>query len=238
MSLSPMEQSARRAAIERMDARQRLGYVLDYYKLPIALALIALVILGSTVHRRLTKKNAVLYAAFVNVSVGETLEQTLTDGFLDWCGADPRKNEVCVYRDLYLSDDASFVNHEYAYASRLKLLGAINAGRLDLVLMNREAYDLLSRSGYLLDLSALALSGTAAACLVENEVVLEDNVIEYNLNEADVYREITERVVNALDVSALPRLRDAGFSGAVYLGVVANTARGEDAVRYLSYLSE
>lgn len=237
MSLSPMEQSARRAAMDKMDARQRLGYVLDYYKLPIALALVALVILGTALHRQLTKKNAVLYAAFVNVSVGETLEQTLTAQFLDWSGADPRRNEVYVYRDLYLSDDASFVNHEYAYASRLKLLGAINAGRLDLVLMNREAYDLLSRSGYLLDLSALALGETAAACLVENEVVLEDNAIEYNLNEADTYREVTERAVNAVEASALPRLRDAGFSGAVYLGVVANTARGEEVVRYLNYLS-
>ena len=238
MSLSPREQETRRAAIDRMDSRQKIAYVLEYYKLPIVLGLVALVILGSAVHRQLTKKDAVLYAAFVNVSVGETLEQTLTTRFIDWSGVNPRRNEVYVYSGLYLSDDASFVNHEYAYASRLKLLGAINARRLDLVLMNREAYDLLSRSGYLLDLSTLALNERVISCLVENEVVLEDNTIEYSLNEADAYQEISERSANAVDAAALPRLQDAGFSGAVYLGVVGNTARGEAVVRYLDYLSE
>ena len=37
----------------------------------------------------------------------------------------------------------------------MKLMGSVNAGRLDLVLMNREAYDMLSKSGYLLELAPL-----------------------------------------------------------------------------------
>ena len=41
-----------------------------------------------------------------------------------------------MYSALYLSDDPEAENHEYAYASQLKLMGAINAGSLDVVLMN------------------------------------------------------------------------------------------------------
>jgi len=239
MSLSPDELAARQRALERMDGRERLRYIITYYGLPILLGAAALVILAATAYRQLTKRDAVLYAALVNVSVGEAAEDALTGRFLAWSGENPRRREVLLYRDLYLSDDASAVNHEYAYASRLKLLGAINAGRLDLVLMNREGYDILSRSGYLLPLTEL-LDGNAALTpyLTSNEVILEDNAIEYTLNEAADYEAVTETAANALALTDRPTLRDAGFSGAVYLGVIANSPRLDAVTRYLNYLSE
>ena len=55
--------------------------------------------------------------------------------------------------------------------TRMKLLGAVNAARLDLVLTNREGWDLLSRSGYLLELGPLleeagpALAARLRPCL-------------------------------------------------------------------------
>ena len=75
-----------------------------------------------------------------------------------------------------------------------------------------------------------------APCLCENTVVLDDNAIEYNLNEASSYEAVTEDAANALEVTDLPSLRSAGFSDAVYLGVIANSARTEWVLRYLDYL--
>ena len=241
MKLSPQERAERRAAFRQMDARQKADYIFTYYKATILLGMILLVILCSTAHRQMTKKEAVLYVAFVNVSVGESLESTLTTQFIDWNGENARKKEVYLYRDLYLSDDASVANHEYAYASRMKLLGAINAKRLDIVLMNREGYDILSRSGYLLNLADwlsidVELCRQLTPYLSENEVVLEDNAIEYNLNEASSYQETTETVTNAIDVSPLPIFQDAGFADSVYLGIIANSTRSESALRYMAYL--
>ncbi len=241
MSASPQERALRRDAFHKMNVPQKLDYIFTYYKLPILLGVIALVILCSAVHRQITKKEAVLYTAFINVSVGESLEDALTTQFLTRSGENARKNEVYLYHDLYLSDDASFVNHEYAYASRLKLLGAINARKLDLALMNREGYDILSQNGYLMDLSELtaeneALRQRLAPYLTANTVILEDNAIEYNLNEASSYKAVTENVVNAIEVSDLTVFRSAGFPDAVYLGVIANSARSEWVLRYLDYL--
>lgn len=241
MSASPQERALRRDAFRKMNAREKLDYIFTYYKLPILLGVIALAVIGSALHRQLTKKEAVLYTAFINVSVGELLEDTLTAQFVAQSDKSARKSEVYLYRDLYLSDDASFVNHEYAYASRLKLLGAINAKKLDLVLMNREGYDILSQNGYLMDLSELtagneALRQRLASYLTANTVILEDNAIEYNLNEAPSYEAVTEDAVNALEVSDLPIFRAAGFPDAVYLGVIANSARTEWVLRYLDYL--
>lgn len=243
MKLSPQERAERRDAFRRMDARQKADYIFAYYKAPILLGVILIAVLCSAIHRQLTRKEPVLYAALVNVSVGEALEDALTAQFLEASGADARRQEVYLYRDLYLSDDASVVNHEYAYASRLKLLGAINAQRLDVVLMNQEGYDILSQSGYLLDLSEplsqdAALRQRLEPYLTENAVILEDNAIEYNLNEASSYRAVTESVANALDASALPRFRSAGFPDAVYLGVIANCARTDRALAYLAFLTE
>ena len=244
MKLSKQEKAARRAAFQAMTPAKKAEHIFTYYKWPILLGLLALIVLGSVLHRQLTKKEPVLYLAFANVAVGEDLESGLTDGFLRFLGADAKKQEVYLYSDLYLSDNADTLNHEYAYASRMKLMGAVSAGKLDLVLMNREAYDFLSRSGYLLELSPSFFADDASLyaqvlpILSSNEVVLSDNSIEYQLGEAETHQVETETVQNALDVSTLPLFARAGFPDAVYIGVIANSERLADCIEFISYVSE
>lgn len=243
MKLSEQEKAARRAAFRNMRAAEKLDHVWTYYKWPILLGLLALIVLGSALHRELGKKEPVLYLAFANVAAGEDLEEDLTDGFLRFLGADAKKREVYLYRDLYLSDDADTLNHEYAYASKMKLMGAVSAGKLDLVLMNREAYDLLSRGGYLLELSPdlfaddPALYGRLLPLLTANDVVLSDNGIEYQLGEAETHEVETLSVQNALDVTGLPLFARAGFPDTVCLGIIANSERVDGCLQYISYLS-
>lgn len=243
MKLSKQEKAARRAAFQAMSRKKQLEHVYTYYKVPILLGLIALAVLGSIVQRQLTKKEPVLYLAFANVAVGEDLEGELTDGFLRFAAADENKREVYLYRGLYLSDNAAEVDHEYAYASRMKLMGAVSAGKLDLVLMNREACDLLSRSGYLLELSPILFTDhpelyeRLGPCLRVNEVVLSDNSVAYQLGEAERREVETKSVQNAVEVTGLPVFDSAGFPDAVCLGVIANSARLDVCLQYLAYLA-
>lgn len=243
MKLTKQEKAARRATFQAMSPQKKLDHIYTYYKWLILLGLIALIALGSVLHRQLTKKEPVLCLAFANVAVGGDLENELTDGFLRFLGADAKKQEVYLYRDLYLSDNADTLNHEYAYASKMKLMGAVSAGKLDLVLMNREAYDFLSRGGYLLELSPAlfteytALYAQVRPILSSNEVVLSDNSIEYQLGEAETHEVETETVRNALDVSGLPLFARAGFPDAVYIGVIANSGRHADCIEFVSYVS-
>jgi hypothetical protein len=215
-----------------MSPGKKLEYIWEYYKWPILLTMLVLGILIWAAQRELTKKEPVLYLALVNVTVGEDLEQALTTGYLTASDKNPRRQEVYVYRDLYLSDDADVLNHEYAYASRTKVMGAVQTQKLDVVLMNREAYDLLSAQGYLLPLDDPALPP-----LVSNEVVVSDNAIEWQLNEAATHERVTETVQNALAMSDCPLFQAAGFEGNVYAGVIANSPRPAEALRYLQYLS-
>lgn len=232
MKLTKEQKAAHRAAFRNMSPAEKLEYIWEYYKWPILLTLLVLGIPIWSARRELTRKEPVLYLALANITVGEDLEQTLTTGYLTASGHNPRRQEVYVYRDLYLSDDADVLNHEYAYASRTKMMGAVQTQKLDVVLMNREAYDLLSAQGYLLPLDDPALPP-----LVSNEVVVSDNAIEWQLNEAATHERVTETVQNALAMSDCPLFQAAGFEGNVYAGVIANSPRPAEALRYLQYLS-
>ena len=156
------------------------------------MVLIAVVALGSVLYYRITHRDALLCVAYANISVGDDLDGALGEGFVRAIGANPAREEVRLYRGLYLSRDASVQNHEYAYASRLKVMAAMASGQLDVLLMNREAYDIMSSAGYLLPLEALldrdgALYARIAGQLTENTVILRDNDIEHLLDETVSY---------------------------------------------------
>ena len=234
VKLSEKEKAAHKAAFQAMSPAEKAEHIFTYHKWTILLILLALLVLGSILHRQLTQKKPVLYLAVINASFGENVQKGLTEDFLTETGFDARRQEVYLYRDLYLSEDADTLNHEYAYASKVKLSGAISAGKLDLVLMNREAYDIFSRQGYLLELTSLP--NALSSYLTRNDVVLSDNSVDYLLGNAEQEQVVTDTVPNSLAVSSLPLFRDAGFDGDLYLGVVANSPRQKTAEAYIRYL--
>ncbi len=238
MSLSRQERDHLKASFQKMGPADKAGYIWEYYKLPITVGLVALAFVCSMVYHEITKKEVLVYSALINVSAGDELASRLDEGFISAEGTDPKRAEVCLYQGLYLSEDPSPENHQYGYASKLKLMASIEAKQLDVVLMNREAYDIYSRNGYLLELDSLlsqdeALYRALEPSLTTNTVVLEDNAIEYALNEARRYQEVTEEAVNGLDLSPSPMFRDAGFPEPVYLGVIANSPRLPAVLRYI-----
>ena len=242
MKLTDAERAENREAFARMTLTQRLGYIFEYYKFPLVLLLIVTVALGSVLYHRITHRDPVLYLAYANIAVGGDLDGALRDDFLRSVGADPGKNEVIVYSGLYLSADPSAQNHQYSYASRLKLMAAMTGRQLDVLLMNREAYDIMSAGGYLLPLEELlsrdsALNRRVGGRLAENVVILEDNSIENRLDESVPYQAVTETVANALLVSPFDRFARAGFSGDVYLGVIGNSPRLDTVLQYIDYLT-
>ena len=240
MRLTDSERAENKAALERMNLPQRLDHIFEYYKFPLVLALIAVVAIGSVLYYRLTRKEALVYVACANISVGDTLDSALNAGYARAIGADPRRSEVRLYHNLYLSQDASVQNHEYAYASQLKVMAAMANGELDVLLMNREAYDIMSAGGYLMPLDGFLGEGLhrrVSEQLTENTVILEDNDIEHRLDESIPYHAETESVANAICISEFPLFARADFSGDVYLGVVGNTARADAVLRYIDYLT-
>jgi hypothetical protein len=134
------------------------------------------------------------------------------------------------------------VNHEYAYASQMKTMASMAGGKMDVILMNQEAYDLMSAGKYLLPLSDLLSRDTALyerikPHLASNTVILKDNAIDHRLNEAVPYYAETEESLNAVRLSAFPMFEQAGFSGDVFLGIIGNSPRLEMALQYIDYVT-
>ena len=227
------ERAAAKAQFRQLPASKKLEHIYIYYKWPILITLVTLVLVGGTVWRKFTAKTPVLTMALVNVEPGPEAETLMTADFLAGQGMDPGRQEISLLRGLYLAEDAEADAHRLVYASRIKLMGAVEQQQLDLVLMSRQAYDLISAQGWLLELEPLVRDGTY---LAENQVVLEDNGIEYQLGEAQTHEVVTAPAVNALDLSALPGYDRLGLDDGAYLGVLSNTPRQGLCAAYLEYL--
>ena len=220
----------------------KLQYLWDYYKFPAVILCICIYIIGSIIYGHFSHRDTVLYAAFVNVAPSSGLTERLSSGFLDEQGLDESKNEFRLYTGLYLTNDENNPYHEYTYASRMKILAAIDGEQLDIVLMDKEAFDAFSQNGYLCNLEELLsendpeLYQELAASLRENTVILEDNAIDLYFDDSIAYTAETEEYPMALDLLDFSVIRDSGFTDSVYLGILANSPRKDTAVRYIRYL--
>ena len=221
---------------------KKIQYIWDYYKLPLAILCIALYIIGYVLYGQLTHKDTVLYTALVNVNAGTDLTRGLGNDFLDYLDLDPSKNKLELYTGLYLTDDETNEYHEYTYASRMKIQAAIDGELMDVVLMNREAFDAFSQSGYLYDLEALldeedpGLYDLLSSDLVKNIVILEDNSMDMLFDTSLTYSAETKEACYGIDLSHTVLISQAGFDEPVYLGIIANSPRIDTVLDYLRYL--
>lgn len=197
-----------RDTLRSLHGRKKWEHIWAYYKLPIAILLIVVYILGYAAYRHVTKKEDVLYLGLVNITAGSDLTEQLTTGFAEAQGL-TKKQQVDLLSGLLLSESER-AEEQYVYASEMKLLGAVSAQRLDVVLMDEYARDRLLADDYFLDLRTLDASFHALSGLNAGGTVL--------------------------DISDTPFVRQAGFSGKVYLGVVQNAPHPERAAAYIHYL--
>lgn len=222
--------------------KAKIRYIWNYYKLPIIFVCIVIYIIGYILYGHLTEKNQILSAAFVNFVPGEKLSEQLGNGFLDAQKINDSRNEVRLYKGLYLTDNENNPNHEYTYASRMKILGAIDSESLDVVFMNKEAFDAFSQNGYLCDLEKLlqqknpGLYKEVSPFLQTNTEILNDNSIDIYLDPSVTYSAETKEYPMGLDISESVYLKNAGMNGTVYLGVISNSPHLSEAVSYIDYL--
>lgn len=72
-----------RDTLRSLHGRKKWEHIWAYYKLPIAIVLIVVYILGYAAYRHVTKKEDVLYLGLVNITAGSDLTEQLTTGFAE-----------------------------------------------------------------------------------------------------------------------------------------------------------
>ena len=223
----------------------KIQYLWDYYKLEFVIAAVLVYIAGFFLHGALARKEPVLYAAMVNVAASPQLEQSLTDGYLNDRRIDVRRNPLTLYKNLYLTDNPSSDTFAYSQASQMKILGALESQELDIVFMDKEAFDAFAQNGFLYDMAELFREGgdrfrdlaeRAADDFVMNMEIKEDNAKEVALDPSLEYRSVTAEFEMGIDLSDSSFFGDSGFSEPVYLGVLKNTPRRDAVLDYIRYL--
>ena len=128
---------------------------------------------------------------------------------------------MLLYRNLYLTDDPSSEVYTYVQASQMKILGTIEAREMDIVFMDKEAFDAFAQNGFLYDLDALLEEGReehpelrqkTAAHLVRNMEIREDNAKEVALDPSVEYQSVTVEYEMGIDLLSSPFFRDSGFT--------------------------
>lgn len=108
--------------------------------------------------------------------------------------------------------------------------------------MDKEAFDAFSQNGYLCNMEeflmqqAPELYSRLQSSLEKNIVIPEDNALETGLNPSVSYSAKTAEYPMAVNLSQSNIIKQAGFHDTVYLGIIANTPRIDEAVSYLKYL--
>ena len=240
MNLPDKDCQRNRELFQQMSPKEKLSHIWLYYKPVFLLSVILMVILISTIYTAATRKEPVLYVAYTNVTLEADSEPALWQDYLTSRNYDLKKSEICLHKDLYLSDFPSAELYEQAYGSYMKIMALIECRELDIILMNQEAYDFCSTSGYLLELTELfpADDPRIAPYAASNLIVLEDNGEDYSLGLAEEYICVTDTVYNALDLTQMPWVQEIGLPGEVYLGIVANSPRLETCRGYIAYLTD
>lgn len=231
--------------VKDIHGKAKIGYIWEYYRIPIVIVCIFLYIAGYMIYGRMTHKDTVLYTALINVSAGDTFKEKLSTDFLDYLEANAKKEKVELYDGLYLTEDESDADYGYVYASNTKITASIASECLDVVLMDQNAFDILAKKGYLCNIEQLLLENTPPglyeelqSSLVTNTVIIEDNSLDAGLDPSVVYTAVTDEFPMAVDISGSPLILKEGFDGALYVGIIANAPHTDTAAEYLRYLTE
>ncbi len=226
----------------------KIQYIWDYYKVPLFIAALVIYTIGYIGFRYATHKDILLYIAAVNTPVEKAAEEYIRSfpesdhaaPDADASGERGRKNaDVSLVKDLYLVSDPDSEYHQYVYASRLKILAAIEAEKLDIVLADREAMDAFAAQGFLMPLESVFSDDPQILERLETgNVILEDNHLDVLLDESIPYEAVTKAEKSYLDLSGLTTLPGIPEDRPVYLGIIANTPRQDEAAAFVRRLFE
>ncbi len=137
-------------AFKNMTINQKIEYIFDYYKFHIGAVLLVLAIIIYILHGIITHKDSAINITVSNLYLDSETETLITDSFLKSQNIDTNKNKAEIYSIAVTKEDNA--GSEYTYASHMKLMTMINAEQIDVILMDKDSYDLFSSEGYLSDM--------------------------------------------------------------------------------------
>lgn len=180
---------------KELNSKQKLQYILDYYKIHIIVTAAIICIFLSIASTIIKNKSIDLYVAFINIVTTNELLNSIDDG----CDF-----SISNYTDLLITEDPNGEDFEYAYASSVKLMSAISAGQVDIIIADSYGIGMANNSEYLLDISKYLSNASPQ---------------EFNMLEPYFLYDESGRAY-AIDLSESEVFRKARYTEPLYLGIV------------------
>lgn len=204
---------------KKLDRKQKLGYIWDYYKLPILIGLF-LLIFGTYVICEVVKgKEAVATLVTVNAEAGRGYEDTDFSDFMEKYDYNPTKQEVAVDTG-YTLDSSNPTKDPYIYQA---LITIVSAGGADVVSADEGMFSCLAEAGGFRDLT---------------EYLSEEELAEYE--EDIVYVQLQgmeEEYAAGIRLDSDSWLVENGYyKEECIVGIAAGTMHEEGAERLLRYI--
>ncbi len=127
-----------RKKLSGMTSKQKISYIIYYYKFHFLGALFVLTILISLIHSIVTKKEISLYCAMINSLPYDSELTVLREDFSEYAGIDLNENEVvidCTMNINYESQD------QMTYGYVQKLMALLNTGDIDVFVADKPVVD-------------------------------------------------------------------------------------------------
>ena len=208
-----------REKLAGLPRREQLRYIWDYYKLYLT-AFAALLLIGGTTawHLATTPAENWFFACFANTTVNLGEGSGFYDGFANWAGYDLKEKNLVFEDQLYCRPSTNPMGDSYYEL----LVAYLEAGTLDVVLMEEAELVALGETGRLIDLRDERTEDLCASC--------EDRLVYVTSSEGEV-------VPVGIDLSDTALAAEA-YGGDCVLGVSANVPHPDQVSVFLSYLLE
>ena len=195
----------------QLNNKQKLQYIWDYYKIHIIATAVIICIFISIISTITKNKSVDLYAAYVNVAAPDELLASIDDK-CDFT--------VSNYTGLLITEDPKGEDFQYAYASSIKLMSAINASQLDIIIADSYGINMAHSSEYL--------------CNINDYLAQKNPALLNSLEPYFLYDE--SGVAYAIDLSYSSLFNHAGFTEPLYIGIVASEEISPEVTDYLSLI--
>lgn len=204
--------------LKEMSAKQRIGYIWDYYKWHIIGSVLAVCIVGSVLHHFITYRNPLLNVIMINADSSSVQPDSFRE-FQEVYGYDLTDSPVSASTFYFPDGDSAFAS---SYMDYQALTAIIAAGNQDIFLGNGDTYLNYCDQGALMN-----LSDVLSPAQMEKYA---DSLIYSTVGGTQ------EPYPCAIDLSGHPWLAQFGYTDTCYFGILSCYQNPDACTQFAEFL--
>lgn len=189
-----MEHKSTREKMADMTTREKFSYIKEYYKFHIIGTLVLIAIVTSFVVEAKNKKEPVLNVTMMGSYIDNQKLQDFQDKATAALIKDNPENKKIVAMDFLIS--SANPADQYAYASSQKLMAALAAGDIDILVMDKESFEVNSKEEIFLRMdnlpqySTLDLKDFEPLKFSDKEKGIEEGVYGISIKNSQLFKNL------------------------------------------------